>query len=928
MEYLAKGMEALTRTESSAKSIPTGIVTFFFSDIEGSTARWESHHDAMREAVERHERLVRAAIEQFGGYVFKIVGDAFCASFQDTDDAIQAAREAQRALAAEDFTAVGGLRIRIGIHTGTSHERDDDYYGPTVNRVARLMSIGHGGQVLVSDATRDALKASPRSELSFVDLGLRRLKDLTQPERVWQLAIPGSTLEFPPLSSLDARPNNLPFQVTPLVGREADVRDVKGRLHHARLLTITGAGGVGKTRIALQVAADEIDRYPDGVWFVDLAPVSDSALVPGVVARVLGVEPSATRSVVESIIGAVRDKSLLIVLDNCEHLVDAVASIATALLQQCPHTRILATSRQPIAIAGETLFRLPSLSVPSADENHSPERALEFGAVALFVARAVSADARFALTAETVPLVVDICRRLDGIPLALELAAARVRFLNVKSLASGLDERFQLLTGGSRAALPRQKTLAALIDWSYGLLSGPERTTFDRIGIFPSGFDLEAATAVAGGDSSPIEVLDLLSSLVDKSLLGVDTSGDRERYRLLESTRAYALEKLTGAGDSDRIARLHAEYFRDRSLSLVERLSNGAMSTLFAALEPDLDNYRAALRWGFQDGGDVAITASIAGCLTMLWFGGGLNVEGRSWIEAATSRLDERSHPREAARLWLSLSQLYSGKRQYDAADRARLLFDRLGDRRLAARALLPATGSLLQMGRLDEADATVRRALVTFAEFDDKPAIARGYNVQGSIAKARLDFTAAREFYAQAIAVNTALGDEITLAGVYGSLAELEFADGDASEALRNVERVIDLRTRSNNATYLANYYGAMSAYLIALDDIDGAREAAREALRRSVAAQEPDAMAIALQDLALIAAMLDRVELAARLLGKVDARFAEQGLEREPTERWCFDRLIAILRAHLSETSISDLAAEGSGWPEDRALAEAMAI
>jgi predicted ATPase len=388
----------------------------------------------------------------------------------------------------------------MAIHLGHAEERNGDYFGPAVNRVARLMSIGHGGQILVSGVTRDIAHSDPPAGTTLVDLGSQRLQDLTEPEHVWQLNVPGLPSEFPPLRSLDALPNNLPIARTSFVGREHDVADVKEFLERTRLLTLVGSGGVGKTRLALQVGAELLDRYPDGVWFVDFAPITDPELVSSIIAKVLGMSQQQDRRVDESISRWLKRKKLLLIFDNCEHVLETVAGIAASILNTAPEVRILATSRQGLDIGGEVVHRLPSLPLPSQVAGLTPDEALRYGAIVLFVDRATAADTRFALTDDSAPIVAEICRRLDGIPLAIELAAARVKVLSIPHLAQRLNERFKILTGGSRDALPRQKTLTALIGWSYDLLSPQEQLLFTRLGIFSGGFALDAVTAVCPGE--------------------------------------------------------------------------------------------------------------------------------------------------------------------------------------------------------------------------------------------------------------------------------------------------------------------------------------------------------------------------------------------------------------------------------------------
>jgi predicted ATPase len=643
--------------ESTHAALPTGTVTFLFSDIEGSTERWESHRDAMKAAVARHEELVRQAISRHDGYVFKTLGDAFCAAFATAPNALNAAVDAQRALCSEDFSAVGGLRVRMGLHTGSAEERDADYFGPAVNRVARLASIGHGAQVLLSDTTHALVQNEPPRDTTFTDLGSHRLKDLAQPEHVWQLTLSGDKSDFQPLKSLDALPNNLPIQVTSFLGRDGDVEDLKLHFVEHRLITLVGAGGVGKTRLAVQLGAEMLDRFPDGVWICDLAPIADAELVSSVVAKALGVSQAQVRLSDESIIQSLKGRQLLLVLDNCEHLLETAAALADAIHCHCPNVRLLVTSRQALGVRGEKVVRLDSLAVPDNRTNIHPSAALEFGAVALFADRASLVDQSFRLDGDNVRVVSDICRRLDGIPLAIELAAARVNVMSVPNIAQRLDERFKVLTGGSRTALPRQKTLRALFDWSYDLLTPEERLLFNQMAIFAGSFTHDAAAFVCADDA---DVLDLIASLADKSLMVVDTSGNQERYRVLESTRQYALGKLAASGEHERLARRHADYFRSFAEHPERSFGTIPLSEWLARLEPELENLRAAMDWALVKGQEVPLGASLAAALQMFWWHGGVEAEGLRWIELALGKIDEDQEPAVATQLRQALALLMS----------------------------------------------------------------------------------------------------------------------------------------------------------------------------------------------------------------------------------------------------------------------------
>jgi predicted ATPase/class 3 adenylate cyclase len=643
------------------RTAPSGTLVFLFSDIEGSTQRWEAKREQMREAVERHEVLFRSAIEAHGGYVFKTVGDAFCCAFSSAAQALRAALAAQATLAAEDFTKVGGLKVRLALHAGVAQERDRDYFGPAVNRVARLVSIGHGGQVLLSNAAYELVKDDPPADAVFADLGSHRLRDLAQPERVWQAAIGSAAFDFPPLRSVASFPNNLPLQVTSFFGRENDMREIKQHIADHHLVTIFGAGGVGKTRLAIQCAAELLERFDDGVWIADLAPINEEQSVVNVVAEVLSVNQSQGGLDHAAIARWLGQKRLLLILDNCEHLIDSVARLVDNINRHCSEVRVIATSLQALGLSGEQLFRLPSLEVPPSQSAATPEDAIQFSAVALFVDRATLADRSFRLTEENVALVTRICRRLDGIPLAIELAAARLRTMSCATLERHLDERFKILTGGSRSALPRQQTLEALIDWSYELLGPPERDLFDRLAVFAGAFPLAAAEQVCSGDGiAERDILALLTSLTDKSLVVVETAADEERYSLLESTRDYACAKLQARGLSDRGKHRYAAYY----LALAQQFDRTSHVTdlgyWLALVERERRHFRAVLEWALEQGHDVAQGAELVVALEMFWWHGGVEAEGRYWIGSALTRLDAIAHPEIAARLRQAQSRLTS----------------------------------------------------------------------------------------------------------------------------------------------------------------------------------------------------------------------------------------------------------------------------
>ena len=555
--------------EERAVALPTGTVTFLMSDVEGSTRCWEEVPEGMAVAVSRHYELLDGAIGSHGGVrpLEQGEGDSVVGAFSRASDATAAAIAAQQALAVEPWPDGAELRVRIAVHTGEAQLRDEgNYVGQTLNRGARLRAIGYGGQVLLSAATAALVADRLPSGAVLVDLGLHRLKDLGRPEHVWQVGHPDLGSEFPPLRSLDAFHHNLPVQLTPLVGRRDETAEVGGLLVGERLVTLTGSAGVGKTRLALAVAAESLDSHPGGVWWVELAPLGDRGAVGRAILAAVGGRERPGSSVPAQLSIALGDLPALLVLDNCEHLIADCADLVAGLLATHPSATVLATSREPLGVPGEIIYRVPSLRCPSSGQAIDVPTLSQYDAVALFVERAHRARPSFMVSDLNAAAVAQICHRLDGIPLALELAAARCRQMSAERITIELDDRFRLLTGGSRTVMARHQTLAASVDWSFDLLDDTEQITFRRLGAFVGPFPLEAAEAVvaAGGDVVLGEVFDVVSRLVDKSVVAVDESPRGEpRYRLLETLRAYAVDRTRAAGELSMVRAAHATWWAD-----------------------------------------------------------------------------------------------------------------------------------------------------------------------------------------------------------------------------------------------------------------------------------------------------------------------------------------------------------------------------
>jgi predicted ATPase/class 3 adenylate cyclase len=635
--------------EKAVTELPTGTVTFLFTDLESSTRLWEQHPAAMKAALARHDETLRAAVASAGGSVVKTTGDGVHAVFGTARDAVVAAWTAQRRLDEERWVGTGPLRARMGIHTGEAECREGDYFGPALNRAARLMAAAQGGQVVVSHATEELLHDALPEGLEMVDLGEHRLRDLSRPERVFQLVGAGLETQFAPLRSLEAFPSNLPPQLTSFVGRVDDLDEVAAALDSTRVVTLTGVGGVGKTRLALQVAAEVLPRYREGAWLIELGPVGEPDAVVEVLASTLGIQQHPGRTLAESVVETLRAQQLLLVVDNCEHVLDASAALVDSVLRACPQVAVLATSREALDVAGERAKRVRSLAVPGPGELDPAVLAVN-DAVRLFVDRARDVRAGFALDASTATAVAQICARLDGIPLAIELAAARVASLQPTDIAARLDERFRLLTGGRRTAVERHHTLRATVDWSYELLSQAEQTTFDRLGVFSGGFTLEAAERVIAGDGLDAEaVLDLLEGLVARSMVNLDESVAATRYELLETMRQYARERLE-VGDADAWRRRHAHYYAQLAEECGLAMHGPEEMAARARLTLDLDNLRSAVTWSLDSArpGDIASALGIIAALAPE-ADAHHQIGVGTWALRAAPRADEASPGQRAA---------------------------------------------------------------------------------------------------------------------------------------------------------------------------------------------------------------------------------------------------------------------------------------
>jgi predicted ATPase/class 3 adenylate cyclase len=795
-------------------SVAQGLCTFLFTDIVGSTRLWERAPQAARQALVRHYELIENAVEAHSGKIFKTVGDACCCVFEDPADAVRSAIAMQRALARESWPHdAGTLQIRVGIHTGEAIAEHGDYFGPTLNRVARLMSAAHGGQIVLSWATAEMLGEELESECALVDLGAHRLKDLAEPQHVYQIIAPGLEDDFPALASLDARPNNLPSQISPFIGRREELAQLRALLSENRLVTICGMGGIGKTRLALHAAADTIGAYADGSWIVRLTDVTDPALVPQTIASTLHVHGTPGETVSETLEQHLRDKTMFLLLDNAEHVLAATAQLAHTLLASCRGLTMLVTSRESLHVAGERVMRIGALTAVDADE--------------LFLSRAglPAAD----------EYVHHICSELDRLPLAIELAAGRIGALTARQLDARLHTIFPLLTSKDASLETRHRTLQATIEWSYRLLNPKEQRFFALLSVFEGGFTLEACEAVAWAGEEDDPAYALLDALVDKSFVTAEPLDDTMRYRLLESLHAFSRAKLHDSGETATARKLHFAYFK----ALADRWgtwhSEEEEGTYLRALAPEIPNLRAALDWGLERE-DPSPAFELLMKVALYWQQHCSTAEARTWLERGCRRAGDAPSTLHAKMLrrastFATIEDDYAAARELTA--RALRMFSDLGDRSGTAEALHNLAVIEQRSGSEEEAYRLYGEALVIFEETQHEiGTITALYNL-AQTAKRRSELAAAKTYLERGMSLCTSPLHADRLATFWTLRAELAMHESAFDDAAQALERALEMKRALDDRHDQVEVLCNLAVLEIRRNNFQGATDYARDALQ-----------------------------------------------------------------------------------------------
>ncbi|MGI9648823.1 MAG: adenylate/guanylate cyclase domain-containing protein [Acidimicrobiia bacterium] len=872
----------------------SGTFAFLFTDIEGSTSLWEIHPREMADALARHDQLLGEVVVMHNGRVFKHTGDGFAAAFSSAADAVAAALAGQVAIESEPWPFPSGIHVRMGLHAGSAEERGGDYFGPTLNQTARVMGAAHGGQTLVSSSARDLAAGTLPDRSRLDEAGSVHLRGLSGLHTLYQLVHPDLKAGFPPLNADQVGAGNLPGYSSAFIGRRSELDEVTALVADNRLVTILGPGGAGKTRLAIETAA-RAEQFTHGTWIVELGPLRDSSLVDQALAAALNVDQHAALDLRQSLVATIRDHRLLLVLDNCEHLIDACADTAGFLLDTCRHVQILATSRQPLRVEGETTWPIPALATPPATPSSKTDEPIAYDSVALFVERAASVRHGFILTPDNEEAIGSICRRLDGIPLAIELAGARSDVLTPEQIDARLGDRFALLTGGSRTADPRQQTLQATLDWGFNLLDAPEQALLRRLAVFRGDFSLEAAEEVCPGDPiEPAQILDLVSQLTRKSMVEAESRPGGMRYRLLETVREYSAARLEEAGEHADYIQNHQNWFVRLAEQASSKLRSSDQLEWLARLEADHDNLRAVLERTVMEGTPEP-ALRIARSIWPFWWLHSHFEEGDAWLKTALAQADV--------------------------------------DPQLRVGVLIGAAQFAWEHGENDSATARLDEALHTAREIGSRTHEAWALGYRALLATFDEDYALSRQLAGQAM---EAFSDRGNFTGVgfaqwieAGATLAENRRPGDLSQGeLERLYAVCDNLLASSRVVGDRNMIGHLHESLGAIQrvmgQVDESRPSVAAAVRALFELGNKGCTAHALDQAAAVELAQGRTDVAARLLGATGAMRDRLGGHSLELRLW--GEYAAEAREVLGSRSADSLLSEGRRWDLDEAVARVL--
>jgi len=813
-------------------NIPSGIVTFLFTDIEGSTKLAQEFPDKLLVYLEKHNKILYESIESNGGFVFKKAGDAYCSAFENADDAVKAAIEAQLKLS-DEKRDISVIKVRMGIHTGNAEWNGNDYMGyMTLARTSRIMSAAYGEQILVSNDAVELMKSN--NEISCRDLGMRRLKDVIEPIRLYQVSAKSLREDFPPLKTLDARPNNLPVQLTSFIGREDEIKQIKNIFKKTRLLTLTGSGGSGKTRLSLQIAADVIDDFENGVWFIEIASLSDTASLHQAIMKVFGLKEQPNRNPEETICEYLLEKEMLVILDNCEHMIAQCANLADILLGKCPKLKIISTSREALRCDGEQIHRVRSLESPDPNEEISQENLLQYEAVRLFIERALMLNKDFRLTKDNAPYLKEICYRLDGIPLAIELAAARTKILSVEKIFDRLKDRFRLLSGGIRTALPRQQTLKALIDWSFDLLTDEEKILWRRLSVFTAGWTIEAAEEVCSDEILEKEkILDLSDQLAEKSIIVYEP--EKDRYRILETLKQYGEEKLRVSNETESVMAKHLHYYMDFAEKGEVKLKGSEEKIWLEILETEHGNIQSAIEWSVTKAGDKEEGARLAGAIQIFWSIRGHITTGKRLLESVLANQSEVSKEvlgKVKTRLGSQLIFLGEFEKSKEYLEEGLVLLRECGEKKVITDTINMLGNVDLYLGDNDMAQKLFEENLSISRSTGNKHVMAITLNNLGNKKYIEGNYAEAQRLYEESLAVRRELGNVQGVAISLYNLGNITLDQCEYENSKKLFEESLEISREVGDKRMIASSLNCLGGIATMQEDYDGARKLIEESL------------------------------------------------------------------------------------------------
>jgi predicted ATPase/class 3 adenylate cyclase/Flp pilus assembly protein TadD len=922
-------MASANPSTSSGPRLPSGTVTFLFTDIEGSTRLLQELGDEYASLIADHNQLLREIFERHNGNIRGTEGDSFFVAFSSAVDAIQAVIHAQRALAAHPWTNGVSVRVRMGLHTGEPQISELGYVGIDVHRAARIAAAAHGGQVLLSQTTRDLVHGKLPKHISLRDLGEHRLKDLREPKRLYQLSIQGLPADFPPIKSLDALLNNLPSQLTSFIGRQTELMELSALLKNTRLLTLTGPGGSGKSRLAIQVANETLDEFRNGVVFVALAPVTDARLVASTIAQPLGIKEIPGRPIADSLQDYLRGRSLLLVLDNFEQVI-AAAPLVAQLLTGCGQLKVLITSREALRINGEHEYPVPPLPLPDLTELRSGAALSGYAAVELFVQRAKAVKPDFHLTDEIAPVVAEICHRLDGLPLAIELAAARIKLFSPRAMLERLENRLEFLSGGGRDLPARQQTLRNAIVWSYDLLNEHEQRLFRRLSVFTGGCMLDAVEALAENPLDRVSIVGELGSLLDKSLLRqIDDPDGEPRFVMLELLREFGLEQLAASGEQEQIRRWHAKFFLSLAEQAESKMESAEQLEWVNRMEQEHDNLRSALQWSMRADGASEICLRLATTLGLFWEVRGYFGEGRERLSAVLNTHAAQEETASRTQLLARAAELAYRQSDYPAtisfAAESLEISRLIGDLRGAASALIKLGNAVTEAGDYKTASEYLEESLDIWRALDDKHGTARALISLGWAALRPGDYQLAQSRLEEALSISRELGDTRSIGFELSGLGEVALRQGHYARATQLLEESLELRRQLGNKWGVGVSLGTLGWVAMREGDWGRARERLGESLKVRYEIGDKGGSAWCLERLAEIALAHGNSEKSVRLLGAAAALRISIGSVIDPVDHAEYQNKLAVLRIELGAPRFGELWDEGNKLTLEQAVAHA---